>query len=816
MESIIRYFRTSLLACSFLVGALLIARPGAWQEEWSPEGAPLRMENLLKICVLPFESDRLDAEVSDLKDLMQQRYGLGLEVVKEDVSGSQLSIRLELAETEPSDRIPGSYRIYRERSSIVIEGWDLEGLANGIYGFGHEILGARWYWPGEIGFEWVGAAPVNFPDEVLEETPVFVMRNLHPIGNEYGRRNRLISRYSINHALANIFTEKVFEESPEVFALINGKRRRPEGSRKSDRQPNLAHPKTAVIAAEAATDFFRENPSKESFSLSTNDNISFDDSEMTRSAIGSVNYFRGMPNLTDYVFEFNNRVAEIVFDQNGLWETDEGAARYLPSLAYFWTEQSPSIEVHTRVMPVLTSDRGQWQDADYRKEDKALIRRWADSGAETLAVWDYYFGAPYPYPRQFNQWIIESIPFLAENNVSVFFSQLPSTWGLDGAKGWLATQLLWDPFQDGDALLNEFYDNFFGAAAESVRAFYETAEVHRNESAGPARWIKFYYDEKGLYFSPEVLAKMRSFLDAAEIEVSEDPRRLARVKVVSDAFEYTERYYAFQRARESMAHFALGREVDQSVAELIANYTNTQSAFRTYGKLLVKEGIHSKISLFLGLVQSDPLPALLVDAVTRGALGGSDQVPERAEGLMALIHDYLSTPQMFAEIGENPGFIHEADSREETRYMWPSVPRLDGWRIYARAAEYAEVSSFFDQGTVKGIHISGADTTNLYGNFIVEDGLGYLLRLEGDYSVSPDNRVRIRIRWMNSEGVILQSGLAFRYPVGASDGFEVLEIPVIAPEGAVELELSLEISSQYSGDYITVKRFEVLESSKSY
>ena len=71
--------------------------------------------------------------------------------------------------------------------------------------------------------------------------------------------------------------------------------------------------------------------------------------------------------------------------------------------------QNPLLIRYTTRHAHLTSDRAQWHDPDYRTQDKALIQAWAASGAERVATWDYYFGAPYLYPRQFNQWIIESI-----------------------------------------------------------------------------------------------------------------------------------------------------------------------------------------------------------------------------------------------------------------------------------------------------------------------------------------------------------------------------------------------------------------------
>ena len=238
-------------------------------------------------------------------------------------------------------------------------------------------------------------------------------------------------------------------------------------------QPHLAHPLAVDFAAEAALSYFEKNPKSRSYSLSINDNVLFDESELTQAQVMPLKYFRTRPDYTDYVFGFMNAVAEKVFEAGGAWQNENGEDRYLTALSYYWTEPSPSISIHPRVMPVLTSDRAQWHDPLYREGDKALIQRWAHSGAERVATWDYYFGAPYPYPRQFNQWIVESIQYLDTAGVDIFFSQLPSAWGMDGAKAWLAAELLWDPTQDADLLLSEYYENFFGSAAEPVRAFYD-------------------------------------------------------------------------------------------------------------------------------------------------------------------------------------------------------------------------------------------------------------------------------------------------------------------------------------------------------
>ena len=222
----------------------------------------------------------------------------------------------------------------------------------------------------------------------------------------------------------------------------------------------------------------------------------FDESHRTEQAVAPLRYFRQRPDYTNLVFAFMNAVAVEVFDTAGLWQTPSGKPRYVTALAYFWTEQSPAITQHPRVMPVLTSDRAQWHDPAYRAEDRALIQRWAESGAERLATWDYYFGAPYPYPRQFNQWIDESLKYLHAQGVDVF-SQLPASWGLDGPKAWLAAQLLWDPGQSAEVLLDEFYTHFFGPRGSRCGHFMNGPKHSVMSVRGPRIGSNFIWMKRG-------------------------------------------------------------------------------------------------------------------------------------------------------------------------------------------------------------------------------------------------------------------------------------------------------------------------------
>ena len=435
---------------SLLIAQPCIGLPDQRAQPWKPQrllaSAQLSIFQIDTIVLPESASQPLIDSVTDFSNSFQQLRGRSLRAVSEGRPKNAIYFQL----TDDLSK-GGAFTIHRERTRVFIRSGEPAGWSNALYTIEKEMLGARYYWAGDLGLEYVKPSITHFPNRPWRETPAFAQRKFHPVNIDFARRNRLNQIYSFNHNLAKVFSEEVFATTPEVFSEVNGRRKEPRGSGGTDPQPDLTQPEAIEVAAQAAISHFADNPNSESFSLSINDNVLFDTTERTEAAVSPLRYFRTRPNYTDLVFGFMNQVAKRVFDEGGAWQTPTGEDRYLTALSYYWAEPAPTITIHPRVMPVLTSDRAQWHDHDYRTQDKTLIQAWAASGAERVATWDYYFGAPYLYPRQFNQWIVESIRHMSDEGIDVFFSQLPSFWGLDGAKAWFAAELLWNPEQDAHA-----------------------------------------------------------------------------------------------------------------------------------------------------------------------------------------------------------------------------------------------------------------------------------------------------------------------------------------------------------------------------
>ena len=773
-----------LLSLLILYPCLGFSYQGA--QSWKPQrlvgSAQLSIFQIDSIVLPELKSQSLIDSINDFSNLFQRLSGRSLQVLSAGRPKNAIYFELNADLSEG-----GAFTISRDRTRVFIRSGECAGWSNALYTIAKEMLGARYYWAGNLGLEFVKPSLTHFPNRPWHETPAFVQRKFHPVNTDFARRNRLNSVYSFNHNLAKVFNEEVHAAKPEVFSKVNGQRKLPIGSVGTDPQPDLTHYEAIEVAAQAALSHFENNPNCKSFSLSINDNVLFDTTERTEAAVTPLRYFRTRPNYTDLVFGFMNEVAKLVFDEGGAWQTPTGEDRYLTALSYYWAEPAPTIKIHPRVMPVLTSDRAQWHDPDYRSQDKALIQSWAASGAERVATWDYYFGAPYLHPRQFNQWIVESIRHMSDEGIDVFFSQLPSFWGLDGAKAWFAAELLWDPDQDAKALLDEYYYNFFGPASAPIRAFYETAERHRNENEGQADWIKLYKDESGIaLFTSEVLAEMRGYIELAKAKLGAPPNQNAsrfqkRVQVVSKAFRLTELYADFDQSRRALVQACLDSESLVNIETLLAQFKIAASDYRAYFEDYIENADYSPERRRIALNQSNP------ERLARGLIK-----PE---------------PREFISQLRDPKLEHVG--KRMRNFLGPLLPQVEDWYLDYRASEHfaVEASEVF-VGADSGLRASGADIVSIFNTFPVASNKNYEFRMTGNWKISLDNRTNIHVAWLDCDGQILESEIPLRLPIEHRAEPVTIRLPFTAPNEAEDVRFRIVVSRQYPGDYLDISELD--------
>ena len=767
----------------------------------------------IETIVFPSElyTDSLNGAVADFLSHWYYRVDSLLSITSESKEKKNAVILKQARSFKNKKR--GSFSIQRNGSSIYIRAWESEGFRNALYTLCHDVLGVRWYWPSRLGLEWVGEVPKYFPDKKWEQIPSFEIRNLYDLDPVFAQRNRLNKGYSFNHNLAQIFKPDYQKYFPNAYAQLGDRPTKVKGSIKFDPQPNFLSETAVQIAALAAIKHFRDNPNAVSFSLSPNDNVLFDTSEATQAFIEPLNYFRGKPNFSDLTFSFANKVAEIVFEQEGMWETSNGVPRYLCMLAYYWTEQVPKVDLHPRIIPILTSDRAQWHDRAYAQQDKELIKQWSNLNTEKKGAWDYYFGAPYPYPRQFSAHIAESLNHLKAYDYDIFFSQASSLWGLDGPKTWISTQLLWDTEQDLEYLLSEFYTEFFGAAAQAMRSFYELAESNRNQFEGRAEWIKYYYDEAGIeLFSPKILKQMRDYLTHASTLVSNDSRFAQRISIVSEAFEITECYAAYHASRKQLLYyiFNLENEIQLAPKDLIKNFEEKKQMFEYAMSSILGNQTHQQFKKFSKLKQTNPSRLCLFQFLSEGIeLDLETEVHYQKE--IALLKDWKEHRSNFRSLIGNHTLNFDINDSIQRDFLGPKVPRLADWKMYFRASEHLRIDAILSDGEYsKGLKIEGSDSYMLFSKCQLRPSRSTILEAEIQYTVSPDSRIQFIVSWIDDKGHVISNENIIQLPNGSSESVKTILAPLIAPKNAKMAKVRCMIYRQSAGDFLEIKKLNFL------
>ena len=190
---------------------------------WASDSKVIVLEEIESIILeKPIESEKLKKAVADFNALWAYRVGSLLEVEKPKF------LRTKGIYLRQSNRLKslkaGSFSLKKKGKGVLVDARTEAGLANALYYISQYVLGARWYWPTPIGFEWVGEAPKTWALKKIQVEPSFTMRSLYGSNAEYSLRNRLADGYSFNHNLAKIFRPEYQSLVPDIFADLGDRK----------------------------------------------------------------------------------------------------------------------------------------------------------------------------------------------------------------------------------------------------------------------------------------------------------------------------------------------------------------------------------------------------------------------------------------------------------------------------------------------------------------------------------------------------------------------------------------------------------------
>ena len=537
--------RRSAVPAAFLTLATLATLRAA------PEPTRIIVDGQSRALVVlqPGASEQLAEAASEMQRLLLQATGATLDIVEQPVDGriaihigrtaAVEALQLDLSDLDGDGFVIG----FPDERTVVVLGPTDWGTEFGVYEFLERYVGVRWLMPGPDGTHVPTMTTIALPRIDVRDQPAFFSRKFFGLRlaeqRLWARRNRLHSRIEFHHQLYKLFPQSDIGEHPEFFPMRKGTRYLPPPALHYKQwQPCFTAPGIVEAAVARIAKHFDENPDAESYSFGVTDSGGHCECARCRELDPGRQNMVGRKHLSDRYFTWVNAVIKGVLKRH--------PDKWFGCLAYSEIYEPPDrVQVHPRMIPYMTYDRMQWADPEARAANEELTRRWAKASPVT-GWYDYIYGAAYLVPRVYPHLMAAYYRFAHENGVRALTAEAYPNFG-EGPKLYVSLRLQWDPHQNVDQLLDEWYTLTAGPkAAPYVRQYYAHWETFWTGRVLDSRWwskggqylpfsVPTYLDDVPL----SDLAQCREWLETAVANAGSSSQR-ARGQLLLQAFEYYE------------------------------------------------------------------------------------------------------------------------------------------------------------------------------------------------------------------------------------------------------------------------------------
>ncbi|MBP1993821.1 DUF4838 domain-containing protein [Paenibacillus eucommiae] len=438
---------------------------------------------------------------------------------------------------------------------ITILGSKSHGTQYGVYEFLERYAGVRWLMPGADGEDVPQRTDLYVPIADVRDEPAYLSRVMFPLqyydvaGSnptqfEWGARNRLrLQNSGWEHNVWRFFptSPEYLAAHPDYFTQKNGVPSIPGPN--WGWQPCYSNPDTIQVAVDWILNYFNTNPNEPSASLAVNDNGSFCEENPVHPHYTSKKNSLSLTDMSDIYYSWVNEVVtRVLAADNGKF-----ADKWFGLLAYQEVYDPPSFPLHERVVPYLAKDRMAWSDSAVKAKDQSTVDKWKLK-AEHIGFYDYTYGSPYALPRVYNNLMADMFKYGADNKANAYFAELFPNWG-EGPKAWLMAKLMWNPEQNADDLLADWYNRAVGAeAAPYLKAYYDHWNDFWENRIKQTGWFDgrknttYFNFDSPAYLSivtDAEIAQSRSLLETVVTKAVTNQQK-ARANNLLRAFEYYE------------------------------------------------------------------------------------------------------------------------------------------------------------------------------------------------------------------------------------------------------------------------------------
>ncbi len=416
---------------------------------------------------------------------------------------------------------------------LVLAGGRERGTLYSVYTLLEEFLGCGWFMPaGPLGEVVPSGGTFSLAGIDRTEKPSFEWRAMSGItGFDWQVKNKLDpssigSRFGQEKGDPAVFAsrghnfdwlvppKKHFLSHPEYFALVNGKREW------DCAQICTSNADVIRICAAAISKQMDDRPDCKIFEVCQDDGRGWCECEKCKALDVEEDV------MTDRLLKFVNAVASRVYEKH--------PDKYVHTFAYHIAQDPPKtkglkpaknliIEIthyspccHSH--PVVTCEKNakfKWQ-----------IETWAKL-CHTLYVYDYrvdYTNYLMPYANCYA--IAKDIPYYKRLGGRGLFYQGGSTFN-HGLCHYLIAKLAWNSEADVDALIDRFFQRYFGKAGPPMKAYFR---MLHDKMWDENICVHLYSNPPAELFTPELLKKADAYYDEAERLADDDRLILDRVQ----------------------------------------------------------------------------------------------------------------------------------------------------------------------------------------------------------------------------------------------------------------------------------------------
>jgi len=437
------------------------------------------------------------------------------------------------------------------------EDWHYRGTMYAVYDL-LEGLGCRWFFPGDYGEVLPKLDTVAVDDMDRVERPDFRFRNIWYSGwmpvregeqqllRDWLERNRASSLSGLSlpgdgsvKRLAP--ADKYFETHPHIYAMS------PEGERVKD-MLCMTEPDAVRIAAETIKEAFRNDPNAISFGFAPPDGHPLCHCERCMAAMpGFMGKGLGDPSLSDLWFSFVQKVAQEVykeFPDRWLWTNGYANRVRLPEST---GPLSPNIGIQSAMISACTFHRVGDERCWQRQLYKQIFDRWTDA-LDCVFIYDYdpgkgLEGLPFPALHCLKH----DMPYFKERGIWGFWTEGNNSWMFTHLNYYVRARLMWDADQSVDALVRDYCERFYGAAARPVERYIWTLENAVDDAGVHETWGRLTPWKHIL--TDKVVDKLDDLMAKAQRK-TDSPDAKLHVKVLGYVHKHMKAFLALQEAAD--------------------------------------------------------------------------------------------------------------------------------------------------------------------------------------------------------------------------------------------------------------------------